>query len=191
MLRDRSARILWRYLLLWISFSGCTADKGADTASDTTSDAGGDSAIFSDTDPAPRETAVCAFGIPYYTRLGEGLDFLEAEDPINSDCRFAFHFAERLSDDTVAQIAEAGDTPKIYDIPGFMVATVDFACDANSSRRCTADEGEISLVTFEITSDDLENGTVSGRAVRIDIDARSTTPGNRARFQGTVEGTIP
>ena len=169
----------------------CTPEEPQDAEQETDSNIASSTDIAQGTEPPPIETPPCAFESLYYTREGEGLDFIKAVDPSNPDCRFAFHFAERLSDDSVAQIAAVGDTPKIYAIAGFMVATLDFACDANSTRRCTADEGEISLTTFDITADDVETETVSGRSVRIDIDARGTTPGNRARFQGTVEGTLP
>jgi hypothetical protein len=133
----------------------------------------------------------CVFSVLKYEKEGEGLDVITAEDAENSDCRFAFQFAERLSDGSIAEIAEQGDTREVYDIPGFLVAALDFACHANSSGRCTADEGKTELRVFEITADDLINNTVSGKRVRFEIAARGTKPGNTARFDGIIEGTIP
>ncbi len=133
----------------------------------------------------------CDFSIVRYSKEGGGLDFIIAEDPIQPECRFAFHFAERMSGETVAQIAKQGDTVKIYDIPGFMVATVSFVCLANSSKLCTADTGEVRIVVFDITADDLVSENISGKKIRFEIDAVGTKPGNQASFHGTIENTIP
>ncbi len=153
--------------------------------------------LSTDTDSENNDTDLsltgqpCLFSTPRYGRLGEGLDVISALDPQNPSCQFQFQFAERLSDGSVAEIAVQGDKAEVYETPGFMIATLEFACTANSSGRCTADQGEVTLLEFEISKTDLSDNTTSGKRVRFEIDARGTKPGNTARFDGVIEGVIP
>ena len=116
---------------------------------------------------------------------------LFAEDTSMPACFFSMGFAEFDSGNgKLMEIVSVGDTLDIFSSPGFMVASLDFSCNANSSGVCTADRGVATVMTFEPTFDDVESGYFSGKNVLIQVDAEGVSPGHHARFVGTVRGTL-
>lgn len=135
------------------------------------------------------DVAPCRFDVLY---LSEGRNRIFAEDSSQSACFFSIWFAEFDPDSgALMEMISPGDTRFVRADGGFMIASVDFTCSANSSGICTADRGTATIVTFEPSFDDVQSGDISGRAVLIQLDAEGTKPGQRARYVGIVEGAIP
>ena len=136
----------------------------------------------------------CDFDTVVYPapEFGGDTGVLVVRDADETGCYLTLRFAERDGNSgEIMQMVATGDELDVYDIYGFMVVTIDFTCNANSTGICRADQGTADVVRFDATPQDLDGDTLSGKAFRLDIDAQGTKPGNVARIVTTIEGVFP